>query len=338
MPLSVYTPNDRQIIHYTSVDFSSRPISEPVHLVQYDDTLPILSVSLFKNGQPYILPRTANANIRWGKLDGTFVYNPALGTNSDRSILYFTITIQMVTGFGECHPIVEIEDDTEVAGSASIRVIIDRNPIQHGSIESSVEYQTGQMFAKRAEESAQRAAVSEKNAKVSENEAKNAATRAATSEQNAKNSETAAAQSATNAKKSENNAAAIFDDIKKFTDLIQARISELEDHAILDSEYTQPILGDDDGYQMIDKTFDEVCDEVVVRMGDRLSNINKALDDLNDQLTALNNSMVKMENSLTQTINKINEDLNAKIRRINTSLPYQISYDGTTMNINDEQR
>ena len=41
------------IIHNTSVDFTRRVISEPVHIVQRDRTLPTLAVELFSDGQPY---------------------------------------------------------------------------------------------------------------------------------------------------------------------------------------------------------------------------------------------------------------------------------------------
>ena len=204
MALTTYAPNADQIVHETIIDMSARPIGDPVHIVQYDDRIPILAVSVYKNGQPYKIPTSANANIRWGKSNHTFVYNPALGISSDRYTLYFEITLQMVTDAGRTNPIVELEISGKVAGSSPIHIMVDHNPIQEGDVESSTEYKTGKEFAERAEQAAKDAeasktasATSERNAKASETNARSSAERAAVSEANAKVSET-------NAKKSEN--------------------------------------------------------------------------------------------------------------------------------------
>ena len=93
MGLQLYEPTG--ISHPTSVDFSKRSINQPVHLVQYDKSLPILAVSLYNNGQLYPLPDDAIASIRLGKPDKTFVYNRALGCNSNRTVVYFEVTQQM---------------------------------------------------------------------------------------------------------------------------------------------------------------------------------------------------------------------------------------------------
>ena len=207
MTLDTYTPKNTQIVHSTSVDFSSRPIGEPVHIVQYDDRIPILAVSLYKDGQVYKVPTEASANIRWGKPDRKFVYNPAIGISADRSILYFEVTVQMVTVCGSAAPIVELEySDGNAVGSSPITIIIDRNPIQHGDIESSDEYKTAKGYAEDAEKSAKAASTSEKNAKKSEDDASASAKAAKKSEENAKASENAAASSASAAKTSEGNA------------------------------------------------------------------------------------------------------------------------------------
>ena len=138
MGVSNYTPTG--ISHATSVDFSKRSVSQPVHIVQYDRTLPILAVSLYNNGQLYRLSEDMEVSIRLGKPDRTFVYNKALGCDSTRTIVYFEITQQMSLFDGEYYPVIEIMDGDKIANSSTIYLVVDRNPVQHDYIESTVEY------------------------------------------------------------------------------------------------------------------------------------------------------------------------------------------------------
>ena len=138
MGVSNYTPTG--ISHATSVDFSKRSVNQPVHIVQYDRTLPILAVSLYNNGQLYRLSETMEVSIRLGKPDRTFVYNKALGCDSTRTIVYFEITQQMSLFDGEFYPVIEIMDGEQIANSSTIYLVVDRNPVQHDYIESTIEY------------------------------------------------------------------------------------------------------------------------------------------------------------------------------------------------------
>lgn len=181
-----YVPSSSKVIHYTYADLSARQIPRPVHIVQYDDGVPILAVSLYNDGQVYTLPDAANANIRLGKNDGTFVYNPALGCNSAKQIVYFEITQQMAVIAGNTELIIEIEIGGKVASTSSIGIIIDSNPVKQASIESTTEFKTGQIFAQEAINSAAAALASQKAAKTSETNAANSKNAAANSEQQAK--------------------------------------------------------------------------------------------------------------------------------------------------------
>lgn len=138
MGVSNYTPTG--ISHATSVDFSKRSVSQPVHIVQYDRSLPILAVSLYNNGQLYRLSADMEVSIRLGKPDRTFVYNKALGCDSTRTIVYFEITQQMSLFDGEYYPVIEIMDGDKIANSSTIYLVVDRNPVQHDYIESTIEY------------------------------------------------------------------------------------------------------------------------------------------------------------------------------------------------------
>ena len=234
MGVSNYTPTG--ISHATSVDFSKRSVNQPVHIVQYDKSLPILAVSLYNNGQLYRLSEDMEVSIRLGKPDRTFVYNKALGCDSTRTIVYFEITQQMSLFDGEYYPVIEIKDGEKIANSSTIYLVVDRNPVQHDYIESTIEYkelinyrdeaveasETAVNAANSASQSAESILGVEENVTrignmVSEKEpiitaaaetASTSATNAKASEDKAKASEEASKLSETNAKESETNAKA----------------------------------------------------------------------------------------------------------------------------------
>lgn len=147
MAISAYTIPAEKIVHNTSVDFSSRfSIINPIHIVQYDNSLPIISVELKNNNKTYVLPDNIEVWIRWKKPDNTFVRKQALGCNSERNTVYFEISQQMVMQHGLFKPVVEIiipsdSSDPSVASSGYFSVLVDRNPIQNGDIESMTEYE-----------------------------------------------------------------------------------------------------------------------------------------------------------------------------------------------------
>lgn len=155
--MNTYTISSDAIVHTTSVDFMDRGIQVPVHLVQYDDRLPIIEVSLFKNRESYTLPSSAEANIRFGKKDGTFVINPVLGKSSDGKKVYVEVTLQMVTNYGCFEPIIELVVNSKIAGSGYFNVIVDRNPVQQTDVESTTEWKTIEGMVERAETAARAA-------------------------------------------------------------------------------------------------------------------------------------------------------------------------------------
>lgn len=147
MAAANYSPPTAALIKATRADFDRRDVVQPVHLVQYDDTLPVLAVDLYKGGQPWTLPTGADVNLRMDKKDGHYVYNPALGVSSDRNTVYLAVTAQMTTGYGTFAPVVEVLAGGGVAGMAALRLEIDRNPVQDGMLESTDEYKAVQVLA-----------------------------------------------------------------------------------------------------------------------------------------------------------------------------------------------
>ena len=143
MAISSYTPSADRIIHNTEVDFQTRTqLGTTVHLMQYDKSLPVVAVALYSNGQPYQIPTGAEMNVRVGKTDGTKVYNPVLGCNSNRTICYFEVTQQMSSAYGPTLAILELILNGAIAGSSYIPLDIARNPAQDEAIQSSDEYKS----------------------------------------------------------------------------------------------------------------------------------------------------------------------------------------------------
>ena len=137
MASGTYTPTG--IVHHTSVDFTLRHVSEAVHLVQGDVSLPVIAVDMYADGQAYAVPSSATVNFRLNKRDGTYIYNPALGVNSARTTAYIEVTEQTCAAAGEFSPEIEVVNGSDVAGSSKFKMIVEPNAIQEGMIESSSE-------------------------------------------------------------------------------------------------------------------------------------------------------------------------------------------------------
>lgn len=158
MGVATYTPPSDRIIHHTAVDFGERwSLGTAVNLMQYDKTLPIIAVSLYSGGQPYTIPSNADLNVRVGKPDGTKVYNPVLGCNSQRTICYVEATRQICAAYGQALAVLELLVDANIAGSSYILFDIARNPAQEDAIVSSDEYQILNDIVAEAREALQKA-------------------------------------------------------------------------------------------------------------------------------------------------------------------------------------
>ena len=149
-----YTPPSGSIVLPSKTYFGQRGEYEPVPLVQYDDTLPIIAAALYLNGQPYTVPDGAAVNIRMAKGDGTYVYNPALGVSEDRQTAYIAVTYQMTVIAGNYRPILELVVSGDVAGTSELPLQIAENPVPEDAIASTDEYKTIQQLAAEVQEAA----------------------------------------------------------------------------------------------------------------------------------------------------------------------------------------
>lgn len=138
--MDIYEVKDTDIVYSAAVDFGTRTCSKEVHIVQYDNSLPIVAVKLYSSGGYYVLPSGYEANLRFGKKDKTFIYKPVLGCDKTRTTVYFVVDEQMSLIAGSVYPIIELTYNGSVVGSSPITFIIDRNPIQIGDIESKSDY------------------------------------------------------------------------------------------------------------------------------------------------------------------------------------------------------
>jgi hypothetical protein len=223
------------IKHTTTVDIGDlRTLSKPIHLMQYDKSLPEIEVHITKDGQEYTIPSGYSATIRWGKPDKHGC--TATGTVSGSTVT-FQVTEQMACVAGRSKVTVEIvESDSSQAGTAKFEVIIDSNPIGDNTIVSDSEIsdiQKALETAKQAQsiiddvtEKSESASTLINNATESlessvetargyAESASTSATKAKESETNAKLSETNASNSAKEAKESADSVANIVTDVSK---------------------------------------------------------------------------------------------------------------------------
>ena len=196
------------IKHATTVDIGDlRTLSKPIHLMQYDKSLPEIEVHITKDGQEYTIPSGYSATIRWGKPDKHGC--TATGTVSGSTVT-FQVTEQMACVAGRSKVTVEIvESDSSQAGTAKFDVIVDSNPIGDNTIVSDSEIADIQ----KAIEAGQNAELSAKSASQSATNASNSAKEAKASADSAELSAKSASQSATNASNSAKEAKASADSV-----------------------------------------------------------------------------------------------------------------------------
>lgn len=156
--VTIYSPPSAAQVKNCTADFDLRRAPVPIHLVQFDKTIPILAVALYKGGTAYKLPEDAEANVRMGKRNNLYVYNPVLGCNEGRTLVYVAVTPQMTTQDGVFYPILEVLAGGGVAGTSPLQLVIQRNPVQEGDLEDTSEAQTLADLVSQAATSANAAA------------------------------------------------------------------------------------------------------------------------------------------------------------------------------------
>lgn len=129
------------IIHNTAVDFIKQIIVEPVRLVQYDKTLPVIAVKLLKDGSP--LPQFNNAKVEmlFTVFNGSVfkIEADSVTYTENETVANFTVTENMTECYGEYSPIISVTaDDNKIAGSSYFKLVINKNPIQKNTVPTQI--------------------------------------------------------------------------------------------------------------------------------------------------------------------------------------------------------
>lgn len=181
------TISAEKILHRANVDLVGRNVPDVIRVVQYDRSLPVLEVALNMAGVAYPLPTGAACNIRIRKPDDTVIYNPALGCDSTRTVVYFDITNQMTTVAGDMPGIIEVAVSGNVAGTSPFTLRVEKNPVENDSVISDDEVITLVAIGSEVRASKDQAAASATTASQAATTATTKATAAAGSATTASN-------------------------------------------------------------------------------------------------------------------------------------------------------
>lgn len=149
------------MVRDVNVSFDKRETESIVHIIQYDDVLPVIAVHLWNNSSPYNIPDGAAVNVRLCKADKTYVYNPSLGVSEDRNTAYIEVTAQMAAADGLAIAIIEVVN-SGIAGTGVFVLDVGKNPVPDDVIQSTDEYKALYEYARETEELARAAADSER--------------------------------------------------------------------------------------------------------------------------------------------------------------------------------
>lgn len=140
MAAEVMTAPEGRIIHKTYAVLSGAAIPQRVHVTQYDESLPVIACTLYKDGQLYTIPDGASVRLRMNK-NGLPVYHEAMGINDARHVVYLEITAQMTVLYGEFAMVIEVEtSDGKTAGTSYLRLIVRQNPVQNPELDNIPDY------------------------------------------------------------------------------------------------------------------------------------------------------------------------------------------------------
>ena len=131
--MTVHTETTSEIIHETEVDFVLRPVSTPIHLVQYDNSLPLIKVNLLNKGRKFVIPEGVSVYLKFLNSKGVpaSVEFEITECNQDQDAVYFKVTSAMTNLFQKTFGVISFKNtNDEEAHSSPLNFIIDRNPIR----------------------------------------------------------------------------------------------------------------------------------------------------------------------------------------------------------------
>lgn len=130
MSIPIYTPTNK-ILHEVKVDFLNRGVPSIVHLVQGDNSLPVLEIFLYKGSARFNVTdlNPTEINVRCKNYDRRDAYTPVNGVNDLGNIVYLEIPENMTNAYGTSVLVVEVKICDFVMCSAPFHLEIDRNPV-----------------------------------------------------------------------------------------------------------------------------------------------------------------------------------------------------------------
>lgn len=131
--MTVHAETDSEIIHETEVDFVLRPVSTPIHLVQFDNSLPLIKVNLLKNGRKFVIPDGMKVYLKFlnAKIGVDNVSFEITECSEDRTAVYFGVTSAMTNLFQKTFGVISLKQDDYEAHSSPLHFIIDVNPYNY---------------------------------------------------------------------------------------------------------------------------------------------------------------------------------------------------------------
>lgn len=126
---------ENYIVHTANVDFVSRIIPKPIHIVQGDNSESVIEISIYFNNILSsindILEDAEETSLRLRCKDskGNTFFVEFLHINEDGNKLYFPITDVLTMIPGYVTAVVEIVCDDKIAQSSKILIDVDRNPV-----------------------------------------------------------------------------------------------------------------------------------------------------------------------------------------------------------------
>ena len=128
------------IIHKTYAVLSGAAIPQSVYVTQYDESLPVIACTLYKDRQLYKIPDGASVRLRMNK-NGLPVYHEAMGIDDARHVVYLEVTAQMTVLYGEFAMVIEVEtSDGKTAGTSYLRLVVRQNPVQNPDLDNIPDY------------------------------------------------------------------------------------------------------------------------------------------------------------------------------------------------------
>ena len=131
--MTVHAETDSEIIHETEVDFVLRPVSTPIHLVQFDNSLPLIKVNLLKNGRKFVIPDGMKVYLKFlnAKVGVDNVSFEITECSEDETAVYFKVTSAMTNLFQKTFGVISLKQGDYEAHSSPLHFIIDVNPYNY---------------------------------------------------------------------------------------------------------------------------------------------------------------------------------------------------------------